>query len=66
LKKTAKIRRIAAPLLLSDATVKIPADLVQRVTDALDRILFFLADLNRLSLRDTQFSEGIEKPIQHR
>ncbi|KAL2847398.1 hypothetical protein BJX68DRAFT_113542 [Aspergillus pseudodeflectus] len=63
---TAKIRRIAAPLLLSDAGVEIPADLVRRVTDVLHRILSFLADLNRLSLQDTQFSEGIEKLIQHR
>ncbi|KAL3451522.1 hypothetical protein BJX65DRAFT_268034 [Aspergillus insuetus] len=58
---TSKIRRIAASLLLSDATIEIPADLGRRVRDVLHRILVFLADLNRFSLQDTQFSEGIER-----
>jgi hypothetical protein len=60
-KQTSKIRRIAASLLLSDATIEIPADLGRRVRNILHRILIFLADLNRFSLQDTQFSEGMEK-----
>jgi hypothetical protein len=65
MKKTSKIRRIAASLLLSDETINIAADLARRVRDVLHRILIFLADLNRFSLQDTQFSEGIEKLARH-
>jgi hypothetical protein len=52
-------------LLLSDATIEIPADLGRRVRNILHRILIFLADLNRFSLQDTQFSEGMEKLARH-
>ncbi|KAL4867187.1 hypothetical protein BDV12DRAFT_123100 [Aspergillus spectabilis] len=64
---TSKIRRIAARLLLSDAipNIDIPADVTMRVTDVLHRILVFLADLNRFSMQDTQFSEGIERKLSH-
>ncbi|KAL3483527.1 hypothetical protein BJX62DRAFT_79304 [Aspergillus germanicus] len=62
---TSKIRRIAASLLLSEPTIEIPAELGRRVRDLLHRILVFLADLNRFSLQDTQFSEGIEKLARH-
>ncbi|KAL3457557.1 hypothetical protein BJX64DRAFT_268684 [Aspergillus heterothallicus] len=56
---TYKVRQIARPLL--NPAPNVEQSLADHALEVLRKILTFLADLNRFSLQDTQYLEGIEK-----